>query len=152
MLPVDIDIGIQTLLATTGYNVYQSDFVPSFDLKNNSTGYMVWSTEQFTPNIDSEGHSEPSSGKGTYNFELDVICFHSNVATRKTISDALLDVLQPVVGTKRTFLTSYAIGSTGVFVCYIRLNYADKIYDLKTGQSNPEVVGSLYNFSCKFTA
>lgn len=152
MLPVDLDIGIQTLLATTGIPTYQADFLPSFDLLQNKTGYLVWSMEPVEAHLDSEGHSEPSASKGTYQFELDVICYHSNVATRKTLSDTFLDVVQPVSGTKRTHLTSYAIGSTGVFVSYMRLNSIDKVYDLKTGNSNPDICGLIYNFSCKFVA
>lgn len=152
MLPTDIDIGIQTLLASSGYPVYQADEIPAYESKKNAAGYIVWDIEQVEPHLDSEGHSEPSTGKGTYEFELDVAIYNSAVTTRKSIADTVLDILQPVVGSKRTHLTSYNIGSTGVFVSYLRILNYDKIYAIKTGQSTPEVIGLIYSFSCKFVA
>lgn len=148
-IPVSIDEDIHDLLKTNALSlpVHRNEFVPSTDLQAYKQGYVVWEYDAETTLIDSEGHSTLSNGKQVILFELVVTVYADTNAKRIAASDAVLDVIQPMSGSKRTFLTSVSQGDT--FFNYIIYRSMDRVYSLKTGQGATEVAGHMMTFSCK---
>lgn len=148
-IPASIDEDIHSLLQTNALSlpVHRNEFIPSADLQQYKQGYVTWEYDFETTLIDSEGHSTLSNGKQVILFELVVTVYADTNAKRTAASDAVLDVIQPMSGSKRTFLTSVSQGDT--FFNYIIYRSTDRIYSLKTGHGASEVAGYMMTFSCK---
>jgi len=150
MIPADFDEDIHTLLKTNALSlpVHRGEFIPPSDLAPYKSGYITWSYDEETTLIDSEGHANIGT-KQMVDFYLDVTVFGDTNAKRKSAADAVLDLLQPVVSGKRTFLTSQTVGDT--FFNFVIYRSSSQIYNIKTGQSTVEVAGILMSFSCRVT-
>jgi hypothetical protein len=148
-IPSSIDVDIHGLLLTNALSlpVHRGEYIPSSDLQPYKQGYITWSYDTETTLIDSEGHSTLSDGKQVILFELDITVYADSNAKRKAAADAVLDVVQPMSGNKRTLLTSVLQGDT--FFNFIIYRSTEQIYTTKTGQSTAEVAGLMMTFSCK---
>lgn len=152
-IPSDLDTAIQTLITSgtgTSIPVAKSSFVPSFDMKETPNGYVFWDLSDIEPYHSSEGFSE-ANGHEVCNFTLDVACVAYSNSQRKSIVTSVLSVLQPIVSGRRTQLTSYDVGTTGVFMNYLRLDSMNETTTIKTGQSNPDMSMLVLSFTGKAT-
>lgn len=149
--PYDLDIGLQKLIAgSVSVPVYKAQFLPSEDLKATPNGYVFWDAPDIIPLLSSEGFAEPS-GNESVTFELDIACVAYDNVKRKALAASVLNVLQPTVSGRRTFLTSYAVPGTEVFIQYLRMTATNETGILKTGQSNPDITMLVLSFSGKAT-
>lgn len=153
--PYDLDIGIQALIksafsVSADIPVYKSFFLPSDDLKKTPNGYVFWDIADISPLLSSEGFAE-AGGNESIGFSLDVACVAHDNTQRKALAASVLDVLQPTVSGRRTFLTSYTVPATSVFIQYLRLEGTEETGNYKVGQSNPDVSLLVLSFSGKAT-
>ena len=153
--PYPLDTGVQALIQSAftpaeSIPVYKSFFLPSDDLRKTPNGYVFWDASDLTPALCSEGFAEPG-GNESVSFSLDVACVAHDNTKRKALAESVLDVLQPTVSGRRTFLTSYAVPSTGVFIQYLRLEGTEETGNYKVGHSNPDVTLLVLSFSGKAT-
>lgn len=149
--PFPLDIGIQSLISgATTVPVYKSAFVPSLDLKATPNGYVFYDIDDCTPYHSSVGMAG-LDGREMCNFSLDVACIAHDNTQRKALVTAILAVCQPISSGRRTQLTAYTIGTTGVFVNYLRLDSQNETSVLKTGQSNPDLTLIVLSFTGKAT-
>jgi hypothetical protein len=151
--PYNLDEGIQALLksaVSSTIPVYKSMHVPPDDLRSTPNGYIFWTYSEFIPALCSEGFAE-ENGNESVGFVLDVACVAHDNARRKALSGNVLDVLQPTVSGRRTFLTSYTVPSTNVFLQYLRLESIEESGIIRTGQSNPDQSLLIMTFNGKAT-
>lgn len=149
--PYNLDIGLQKLISgSTSVPVYKSQFLPSEDLKATPNGYVFWDAPDIEPLVSSEGFASPS-GNESITFSLDVACVAYDNAKRKALATSVLNVLQPTVSGRRTFLTSYNVAGTGVFIQYLRMTATNESGILKTGQANPDLMMLVLSFTGKAT-
>jgi len=151
--PYNLDVGIQTLLVSAvpvNTNVYKSMHVPSDDIHKTPNGYVFWSYSELAPALCSEGFAE-ENGNESISFVVDVACVAHDNARRKALSGSVLDVLQPTVSGRRTFLKSYTVPSTEVFLQYLRLESIEESGILRVGQSTPDQSILIMTFNGKAT-
>jgi hypothetical protein len=151
--PYIIDEGIQKLIADSipGIPVAKSAFLPAFDLKSTPDGYVFYDISECTPYHSSEGVAEAGDLE-TYSFMLDVACVAHSNTQRKLLVTSVLSALQPIVAGRRTQLTAYEVGTTNVFINFLRLLSQEEVTSLKTGQSNPDLTMLVLSFSGKATS
>ena len=155
MSPYSLDTGIQKLLSNLTVSgkpitVVKSGFMPSLDLQKHPIGYVYWDLGELSPMHNSEGLAVPGEGE-TVSFDLDIACIAHDNAQRKALANVVLDIMQPVVNTRRTQLTSHSIAGTGVFINYCRFLTSAEAMEPKTGQSNPDVTLIVLSFTGKAT-
>jgi len=149
--PYSIDTALQTLISgTVAVPVYKSAFVPSLDINTTPNGYVFFDIDEMFGYHSSEGMAG-EDGLEIANFRLDIACAAHSNAQRKALVTSVLSVLQPVVSGMRTQLTSYLIGTTGVFINYLRLESQTETSVVKTGQSTPDISLIVLSFSGKAT-
>jgi hypothetical protein len=149
--PYPLDVGMQTLIGgSVNVPVYKSAFVPSLDLKATPNGYVFFDIDEISGYHSSEGMAG-TDGREIANFRLDIACAAHSNTQRKALVTSVLAVLQPIVSGRRTQLTSYLIGATGVFVNYLRLESQTETSVVKTGQSTPDLTLIVLSFSGKAT-
>ena len=98
----------------------------------------------------SEGFSEPN-GRESISFNVDIAVVHHDNAQRKSVAASVLNVLQPTVSGRRTFLTSYQVPQTSVFIQNLRLVSTNEETLLKTGQGTPDLTMLVFSFVGKAT-
>ena len=149
----NIDEAIQKILRAgiqSNVPVTKSQFMPAYDLKDTPKGFVFWDLQDIMPLQCSEGLDGPD-GKETVSFMLDVACVAHQNTDRKALSNAVLNVLQPVSSGRRRQLTAYNVAGTGVFLNYIRLLSSIENTSTKTGQSTPDMTMIVLSFSGKAT-
>ena len=151
--PYNIDIGLQKLISgacPAGVPCYKSQFVPSEDLKDTPKGYVFFDVSEIEPALCSEGFSE-ANGRESISFNVDIAVVHHDNTQRKSVATSVLNVLQPTVSGRRTFLTSYQVPQTSVFIQNLRMVSTDEQTLLKTGQGTPDLTMLVFNFVGKAT-
>lgn len=146
--PYNIDIGLQKLISgacPTGVPCYKSQFVPSEDLKDTPKGYVFFDISEIEPYHCSEGFSE-TNGRESISFNVDIAVVHNDNTQRKSVATSVLNVLQPTVSGRRTFLTSYQVPGTSVFIQNLRMVSTNEETVLKTGQGTPDLTMLILNF------
>ena len=142
---------IQELLSSSEYNLYYVDQVPSSDLVKNYSGFVVWDIETITPfhNTEGVGYCASSTPKIIANFPLLVTVYGKTFEARYTLSQAVLDKIQPKVSGRRIPLKHRQLSNSTV-------RYAVWVNSLefpipKTAQSNAEMSATVLTFNCSLS-
>ena len=139
---------IQELLVAGDFTSYYIDQIPAYDQVKNLEGFVGWDIEELIPMHCTEG-VEYAGSQIVFNFNLTITVYGSKLTTRNSIEVKVLNILQPLVSSKRKPLLQHQL--TNGFVRYCTWINTVEFPIPKTAQSNAEMSASVLMFNCSIS-
>lgn len=124
---------------------YQIDQVPAYEQAKNLAGFIAWDIVEPTTHLCSEGLSYTNGNSLVISSDLILYIYSNRLDVRSGLLTAVLDILQPKVSGKRTFLKGLTL--TNGFIRHLVLTEQSDYPVSKTGQSTPELSASVMTFT-----